>query len=276
MKYIEVKQLYKETIKDIRSNQDNWLQFLKSASWNFKYNFDDQILIYAQKPNATACAEMKEWNEKVMPRRWVNKDTKGIAINAKEGSQLPLRFVFDISDTHNYRNTEYKLWSAEEKYKTEIIEALEDRFGTINNKEDLGQAILESSYNMVTDNIQDYLVTIEKYKNNTPLKNMGTEEIKSILLVNVWASVTYMMMTRCGIDAEKYISKDNNNVSVPITKNENKEKMYNAQVIYPIISDGNAIGSVILLSRDEKTKMTEVEQKVAQSAASFLGKQMEI
>lgn len=77
-------------------------------------------------------------------------------------------------------------------------------------------------------------------------------------------------------DQEKYISKDNNNVSVPITKNENKEKMYNAQVIYPIISDGNAIGSVILLSRDEKTKMTEVEQKVAQSAASFLGKQMEI
>lgn len=208
MKYIEVKQLYKETVKAIRSDRNKWLHFLKSASWNFKYNFDDQILIYAQKPNATACAEMKEWNEKVIPRRWVNKNTKGIAINAKEGSQLPLRFVFDISDTHNYRNTEYKLWSAEEKYKTEIIEALEDRFGIINNKEDLGQAILESSYNMVTDNIQDYLVTIEKYKNNTPLKNMGTEEIKSILLVNVWASVTYMMMTRCGIDVEKYISKD--------------------------------------------------------------------
>ena len=156
MKYIEVKQLYKETIKDIRSNEDNWLQFLKSASWNFKYNFDDQILIYAQKPNATACAEMKEWNEKVTPKRWVNKDTKGIAIYAKEGSTLPLRFVFDISDTHNYRNTEYKLWSAEEKYQNEIIEALEDKFGTINSKENLGQALIEISYNMATDNIQDY------------------------------------------------------------------------------------------------------------------------
>ena len=77
-------------------------------------------------------------------------------------------------------------------------------------------------------------------------------------------------------DQEKYISKDNNNIAVPITKNENKEKNYNAQVIYPIISDGNSIGSVILLSKDEKAKMTEVEQKVAQSAASFLGKQMEI
>lgn len=207
MKYIEVKQLYKETIKDIRSNEDNWLQFLKSASWNFKYNFDDQILIYAQKPNATACAEMKEWNEKVTPKRWVNKDTKGIAIYAKEGSTLPLRFVFDISDTHNYRNTEYKLWSAEEQYQNEIIEALEDKFGTINNKENLGQALIEISYNMATDNIQDYLVTIEKYKKNTPLKNMETEEIKSLFLLNVWASVTYMMMTRCGIEPEQYISK---------------------------------------------------------------------
>ena len=77
-------------------------------------------------------------------------------------------------------------------------------------------------------------------------------------------------------DQEKYISKENNNVAVPITKNENKDRLNNAQVIYPIISEGNTIGSVILLSKDNKTKMTEVEQKVAQSAASFLGKQMEI
>ena len=77
-------------------------------------------------------------------------------------------------------------------------------------------------------------------------------------------------------DQEKYISKENNNVAVPITKNENKDRLNNAQVIYPIMSEGNTIGSVILLSKDDKTKMTEVEQKVAQSAASFLGKQMEI
>ena len=77
-------------------------------------------------------------------------------------------------------------------------------------------------------------------------------------------------------DQEKYISKENNNVAVPITKNENKDRLNNAQVIYPIISEGNTIGSVILLSKDDKTKMTEVEQKVAQSAASFLGNQMEI
>ena len=123
MKYVEVRKLYKDTINEVLENTDNWLSFLKSASWNFKYNFDDQILIYAQRPDATACAEMTEWNNKIRPRRWVNKDSKGIAIYAKEGSELPLRFVFDVSDTHNYRNTPYKLWEIKPEYENEIIEA---------------------------------------------------------------------------------------------------------------------------------------------------------
>ena len=77
-------------------------------------------------------------------------------------------------------------------------------------------------------------------------------------------------------DKEKYTSKENNDLAIPITKNENKERRYNSQVVYPIISDGDVIGTVILLSKDNNTKMSEVEQKVAQSAASFLGSQMEI
>ena len=77
-------------------------------------------------------------------------------------------------------------------------------------------------------------------------------------------------------DKEKYTSKENNDLAIPITKNENKERRYNSQVVYPIISDGDVIGTVILLSKDNNTKMNEVEQKVAQSAASFLGSQMEI
>jgi len=207
LKFVEVRKLYKDTIKDIAKNEDNWLDFLKTASWNFKYNFDDQILIYAQKPNATACAEMKEWNEKVKPRRWVNKDTKGIAIFAKEGSQLPLRFVFDVEDTHNYMNTKYKLWKIEQKYESEIIEALEDRFGDITNKDTLENAILETTLNMATDNIQDYISSIEKYKKGTQLEKLEKNEIEPILLQYVWASVTYMIMNRCGIDPDKNIGK---------------------------------------------------------------------
>lgn len=207
MKFVEVRKLYKDTIKEIAKNEDNWLDFLKTASWNFKYNFDDQILIYAQKPNATACAEMLEWNQKVRPRRWVNKDTKGIAIFAKEGSELPLRFVFDVDDTHNYMNTKYKLWRIEPKYESEVIEALEDRFGDITNKDTLENAILETTLNMATDNIQDYISSIEKYKKGTLLEKLDKKEIEPILLQYVWASVTYMIMNRCGIDPDKNIGK---------------------------------------------------------------------
>ena len=77
-------------------------------------------------------------------------------------------------------------------------------------------------------------------------------------------------------DKEIYLSKDNNNKAIPVTQNDNKERVANAQVVYPIISDGDAIGSVILLSKDTNTKMSDIEKKVAQSAASFLGSQMEL
>ena len=77
-------------------------------------------------------------------------------------------------------------------------------------------------------------------------------------------------------EKEVYISKENNDISIPVTQNSNNDKKNNAQVVYPIISDGDAIGTVILLSKDSSTKMTDVEKKVVQSAASFLGTQMEL
>ena len=209
MKYVEVRKIYKDTINEVLENTDTWLSFLKSASWNFKYNFDDQILIYAQRPDATACAEMTEWNNKIRPRRWVNKDSKGIAIYAKEGSELPLRFVFDVSDTHNYRNTPYKLWEIKPEYESEIIESLEAKFGDISSKENLIQVLYDTTYNMVVDNIPDYIETIEKYKKGTPLENLEHEDIQAMLLTTLWASVFYMTISRCGINVEEHTDKSN-------------------------------------------------------------------
>jgi len=207
MKVVEIRNLYKNTLNEISKSDEKWIDFLKTASWNFKYNFDDQILIYAQRPNATACAEIKEWNEKVKPRRWVNKGAKGIAIFSKEGSELPLRFVFDIEDTHNFKNTEYKLWEVKPEYEEEILEALEGRFGEIDNKESFAQALMLSTYNMVTDSIQDYIPTIEKYKTGTQLEELDENDIKTLMISAAWSSVTYMIMNRCGINAEKYLDK---------------------------------------------------------------------
>lgn len=202
----DTRKLYKEKINSITKTEENWCSFLDSCSWNFKYNFVDKILIYAQRPDATACAEMeKEWNRKC--HRWVNKDAKGIFVLSKdENSPYPFRLVFDVSDTHNSRGTEYKLWNVKPEYEEKVIETLETTFGGQTESNELAENIISSAYSMVTDNIQDYLSSIHKNKGGTILENLSDDEIKNITILTVWASVAYMIMTRCGINAREKIN----------------------------------------------------------------------
>ena len=205
-KIIETRNLYKNTIKSITQNADNWLSFLKTASWNFKYSFEDQILIYAQNPNATACAEMEYWNEKL--HRWVNKNANAIFVFSKDNNNpYPFRLVFDREDTHNYRGTSYKIWEMKEEYTEEIIETLENSFGEIEDKTSLAETIIQTARNIVFDNIPDYLVSIHKYKQNSSLEKLTQNEIESIVTANVFVSVANMMLSRCNIDPNKYIAK---------------------------------------------------------------------
>ena len=200
------RKLYKEKIDSITKTEENWLSFLDSSSWHFKYNFVDKVLIYAQRPEATACAEMEnEWNRKC--RRWVNKDAKGIFVLAKdEDSPYPFRLVFDVSDTHNSKGTEYKLWSVKPEYEEKIIETLQTTFGGETESNQLSENIIINAYNMVTDNIQDYLYSIHQNKKGTILENLSDDEVQNITVATVWASVSYMMMTRCGINAREKIN----------------------------------------------------------------------
>ena len=201
---VETKELYKYTINEITQNENNWQIFLDSASWNFKYDFDDQILIYAQRPDAKACASMEEWNKKL--KRWIKKGTNPIFVFSKEeNSQYPFRLVFDKSDTYNYNRTDLKLWSIKPEYEEEIIEALESNFGEISSKDSLQQAITLASYNMVVDNIQDYMSSIENHKKGTMLENMTEDELRIAITTTAWASVSYMMMSRCGINPKEHI-----------------------------------------------------------------------
>lgn len=205
-KIIETRNLYKNTINSITQNADNWLSFLKTASWNFKYSFEDQILIYAQNPNATACAEMEYWNEKL--HRWVNKNANAIFVFSKDDNNpYPFRLVFDREDTHNYRGTSYKIWEMKEEYTEEIIETLENSFGEIEDKTSLAETIIQTARNIVFDNIPDYLVSIHKYKQNSSLEKLTENEIESIVTANVFVSVANMMLSRCNIDPNKYIAK---------------------------------------------------------------------
>lgn len=204
-KIVEVRNLYKETINDITQTEEKWLNFLDSSSWHFKYDFVDKILIYAQRPDATACAEMEsEWNKKC--KRWVNKNANGIFVLSKdENSPYPFRIVFDVSDTHNARGTDYKLWGIKPEYEEKIIETLETTFGGECESDELSENIISNAYNMVTDNIQDYLNSIYENKKGTALEDLSDDEVKNIITLTVWASVSYMMMTRCGINAREKI-----------------------------------------------------------------------
>ncbi len=203
---VETRKLYKETVNDITKNSENWQSFLDSSSWNFKYDFDDQVLIYAQRPDAKACAEMEEWNKKL--KRWVKKGSNGIFVQDKnENSQFPFRMVFDISDTYNTIGTEYKLWDIKPEYEQEVVETLEASFGEISAKKSLAQAIYLTAYNMIDDNIQDYMETIKSHIKGTKLESMEENDIETIVKVAATSSVAYMMMTRCGINAKQYIEK---------------------------------------------------------------------
>ncbi len=207
----ETRELYNEVVNNIAKNVEKWQSFLDSCAWNFKYSFDDQILIYAQRPDAKACAEIGEWNKKL--KRWVNQGANGIFVFSKdENSPYPFRILFDISDTHNYDNTEYRLWDIKLEYEQEIINTLESSFGQLfsENREDkdLIKAIRLASYNIVEDNIQDYMESIKQYKIGTKLENMTDDEIEMILKVAIMSSMNHIIYTRCGINAREEVLKD--------------------------------------------------------------------
>ena len=203
-KYQLVNEMANEALKEITESSENWIKFLNNASNNYKYSFNEQVLIYAQKPNATACADIETWNKRL--KRWVNKGAKGIALISIENGRNVLRHVFDISDTHSGINQELKLWEVKPSYENGLIETLENSFGNLEIKDNLAEAIYSSSSNLVEDNFQDYLVDLKEVVENSSLQGLNDEELESFfkgLLVN---SISYMAMKRCGIEPMEHFN----------------------------------------------------------------------
>lgn len=203
----QITELYFETTLNVGKNADNWISFLKRASFNYKYRFDEQILIYAQRPDAVACAETTIWNKKL--KRWINRGSKGIALITEKEGELGLRFVFDVSDTNSdVYGRKFKLWQAEEKYTNDIIEALEDKFGTMEDKSSLPLAIISTVYNRVVDNMQDYLEELKSVTANSELEKLNSEQLENTFLELLLYSTIGLTMSRCGLDVNDYIPKD--------------------------------------------------------------------
>ncbi len=205
-KYQRINELSKDTIKKITNTPEEWMKFLDTAANNYKYSFNEQILIYAQKPEATACADIDTWNTKL--KRWITKGAKGIALISIVDGRNTLRHVFDVSDTYSGLGRKFDLWSVKESYKEQIIETLENTFGELDNKNDLASSIVSASYNLVDDNIQDYLADLVYVKENSFLEELDDFNIEYYFRSILSNSVAYMIMKRCGIEPKDIFTSD--------------------------------------------------------------------
>ena len=201
-KYHMINTAYKAEIKGFAENENFWKGFLKTAGNNYKYGFTEQVCIYLQKPEATACAEIGFWNDRI--GRWVNKGTKGIALLENDGNKHYLRYVFDVSDTNSRQGYEAPIWKVSKRYYDDITDSLEDSFGELSDKSDFIASVKSAAANLVEDNYIDYLSDLTSYTAGTYFEHIveaETEKLFKNLLVN---SVSYMMLSRCGIEPENH------------------------------------------------------------------------
>lgn len=163
-KYQLVNEIANDTLKEVTSSSENWTKFLNTASSNYKYDFNEQILIYAQKPDATACADIETWNKRL--KRWVNRGARGITLISIENGRNILRHVFDISDTHSGINQELKLWEIKSSYENGLIETLENSFGNLEIKDNLAEAAISDIAEQELREIYSSVRNFEKNTNN--------------------------------------------------------------------------------------------------------------
>ena len=198
--------LYGETLTQISKNPDDWMSFLECAAMNYKYPFNDQVLIYAQRPEAVACAKIEAWNKQV--GRWVNRGAKGIALLSEDNGYTNLRYVFDIADTNSKFGKSFRLWSVPKPYEVDIIESLENKYGELEDKSSLGLAIKSVSKILVEDNMQDYLEDLKFYRENSSLEPMSDEAVQLLFQNALENSIAFSMIKRCGLNPNDYFTNE--------------------------------------------------------------------
>ena len=205
--YKALTELYRETQRKVTA-PDQWQAFLASACRNYRLTFDEQLLVYAQRPDATAVLEIERWNRQF--GRWVNRGANGIAVFDGEHTGKPrLKYYFDISDTHEARFPRpVPIWTVREEYAPDIIETLENSFGELEHKEDLGAALLSAAKNAVEDNMPDYLSELKTLTEGSFLEELDELNLEVEYRRAVENSIGYMLLVRCGLDPSDYFEDD--------------------------------------------------------------------
>ncbi len=203
-----ISELYKQTLREITKDADAWRDFLRSAAYQYKYPFADQVLIYAQRPYATACAEFELWTERFGRR--VKRGSTGIALikeNPRSG-RVYLNYVFDISDTYHREREPFSIWQVKEGYEDDVIAALQNRFGELNDSDDLGNAIISVCDNLAGDHIHDYVSDLVDSAEGSFLEELDEDNLRVRLQSTVEASITFVVLTRLGFDADAIVGEE--------------------------------------------------------------------
>ena len=196
-------ELAAQKTREISANSGNYMAFLTTAAHNFKYDFRDQLLIYAQKPDATACAQIDFWNKH---GRYVNRGTRGIALLVDTDRGYKLRYVFDMSDTNSRQGRTIPIWKMEPRYEDTVIEALENSYGEFPDRPGLAACLLETAKVIVEDNLGDYYTELRGVKAGSLLEELDDLSTETWFKGLVENSVAFIMLTRCGIDPMDYFS----------------------------------------------------------------------
>lgn len=205
-KFQFITELYDQTVRSVTSSYKSWTGFLRAACYNYKCPFDEQILIYAQRPDATAVLEMERWNRKF--GRWVNRGAKSIAVFGDDGQHM-LKLYFDVSDTHESRFAHpLPIWTMQPAFEPAVIETLEATFGNLAEKENLAEAVRSASHNAVADNITDYLHDLLDCREDSLLEELDDLNLEVFYRDALEVSVSYMLLTRLGLRADDYFSPD--------------------------------------------------------------------
>lgn len=206
-KYQLITELYRRTGVAVAKNPQAWQGFLSSACRNYKCRFDEQLLIYAQRPDAVAVAKLETWNRQF--KRWVNKDSKGIAVFDPKGRRNTLKYYFDVSDTHEgyYGSRPVPIWQMDERYEQAVMERLSDRFGDVEST-DLASALMETAKNAVEDNLQDYFFQLKDCTKDSFLEELDDFNIEVIYRRLAANSVAFMLISRCGLDMNEFFDRD--------------------------------------------------------------------
>lgn len=205
-KFELITKAYSNGCADVIRSPQNWCEFLSSACYNYRLRFDEQLLIFLQRPDATAVLEFEKWNKRF--DRKINRNAKGIAVFA-DVERTKIKHYFDISDTNeNEFSRPVPIWKYKDEYENDVIETLENTFGALSNKNDIVDAVMSAADNAVEDNTVDYIAELPNIKNDSFLEELDDDSISTIYRRVIKNSVAFMVLTRLGINANEYFSRE--------------------------------------------------------------------